>query len=206
MGLFHRFLDLEIRSAALDKRAFRGLATSNAVDDLGDVVEPSGAEFSLPLPLLRQHRQAEPIGEVFKATATETGIEIEAEGPDKSGLPYLEEAWQQIRARLMKGLSVGFQPLAYEPILDAKGQPTGGYRFTRWRWRELSVVTIPANPEAALSLRSLARGDFLVAHDREQRALLARSPCAAESARETERRNRAALALALADRALRSRP
>lgn len=200
--VFHEALRLEIKSADLGKRHFRGVATTISTDHAGDVVEPKGAEFSLPLPLLRLHRQGEPIGEVYQATATEEAIEIEARGPEKTSLAYVVEAWEQIRSRLIKGLSVGFQPLDYEAIRDAKGNPTGGIHFKRWRWLELSAVTIPMNPDAALSLRSLARGDLMEAHDRERRlALLASAPPAAESARDPLR-NRAALALALADRSL----
>lgn len=203
--VFHEALRLEIKSADPGKLYFRGVATTASPDHAGDIVEPAGAEFSLPLPLLRQHRQAEPIGEVFQATATESGIEVEARGPDNgagSKLPYLVEAWEQIRARLVKGLSVGFQPLDYDLIRDAKGNPTGGLHFKRWRWLELSAVTIPMNPDAALSLRSLARGDLMAAHDRDARAaLLASATSRAEPARLLQR-NRAAVALALADRAL----
>lgn len=203
--VFVEALRLEIKSADPAKRYFRGVATTSSVDHAGDIVEPAGAQFSLPLPLLRQHRQSEPIGEVFQATATDDGIEVEARGPDDSTaakLPYLVEAWEQIRARLVKGLSVGFQPVEYDLIRDKKGNPTGGLHFKKWRWVELSAVTIPMNPDAGLSLRSLARGDFMAAHDREARAaLLASATTRAEPARELQR-NRAAVAFALADRAL----
>ena len=201
--VFHEALRLEIKAADLGKRHFRGVATTINADHAGDIVEPRGAEFSLPLPLLRLHRQAEPIGEVYQAAATDDGIEIEARGPDKTPLDYVNEAWEQIRARLVKGLSVGFQPLEYEAIRDKKGNPTGGLHFKRWRWLELSAVTIPMNPDAALSLRSLARGDLMAAHDHETRAaLLARASIAGKSPRDLVQTNRARAALALADRAL----
>jgi len=118
--VFHEALRLEIKAADLGKRHFRGVATTINADHAGDIVEPRGAEFSLPLPLLRLHRQAEPIGEVYQAAATDDGIEIEARGPDKTPLDYVNEAWEQIRARLVKGLSVGFQPLEYEAIRDRR--------------------------------------------------------------------------------------
>ncbi len=37
------------------KRTIRGTATTANVDRAGDVVEPMGVEFKLPLPLLWQH-------------------------------------------------------------------------------------------------------------------------------------------------------
>lgn len=37
------------------KRIIRGTATTSSVDRAGDIVDPRGAEFKLPLPLLWQH-------------------------------------------------------------------------------------------------------------------------------------------------------
>ena len=202
---FDSYFDLEIKSAALDRRAFTGVATTRAPDRLGDIVEPKGAAFKLPLPLLRQHRQGEPIGTVTKARVTDHGIEIEAEGPRDTGLGYLEEAWAQIRARLVKGLSIGFAPVAgeIEEILDGKGKWTGGLRFKKWSWLELSTVTIPANPGAKLELRELARGDLNIAHDREiRRALLEGRYAWGDSLRADEVKARAAAAIVRAGRTL----
>ena len=175
---FDSYFDLEIKSADLERRAFTGIATTRKADRLGDVVEPKGAIFKLPLPLLRSHDQDRPIGQVTKAKVTDTGIEIEAEGTDKSfddDIGYLKESWALIRSRSVKGLSIGFKPIAgaVKEIKDAKGDWTGGLRFEKWEWLELSAVTIPANPGAKLELRELARGELRSAHDRElRRALL----------------------------------
>src|SRR5699024_2113185 len=57
----------------------------------------------------------------------------------------LEEAWQSVKAGLVRGLSIGFKPLETEPIKD-----TMGLRFKAWEWLELSAVTIPANSEASI--------------------------------------------------------
>jgi HK97 family phage prohead protease len=203
---FDSYFDLEIKSAALDRRAFTGIATTRKPDRIGDVVEPKGAQFKLPLPLLRQHRQDEPIGQVTKATVTDGGIEIEAEGPRDTGLGYLEEAWAQIRARLVKGLSIGFKPIPGEvdEIKDDKGEWTGGLRFKKWEWLELSAVTIPANPGAKLELRELARGDLRSAHDRElRRALLDGRYVRGDSPSAFHVKQRAAAAIIASGRTLR---
>lgn len=201
------FFDLEIKSAEIERRAFKGIATTRKPDLMGDRVLPEGASYKLPLPLLRQHRQGEPIGHVTKARVTESGIEIEAEGPEDTGLGYLEEAWAQIRARLVKGLSIGFKPMAgeVEEIKDKKGNWTGGLIFKKWQWLELSTVTIPANPGAKLELRELARGDLRSAHDREiRRALLEGRYSAGDSPRDPmEIKARAAAAIVRAGRTLR---
>jgi HK97 family phage prohead protease len=106
------------------------------------VVEPKGARFTLPIPLLSQHDHSSPIGTVVSANVTDAGIEIEALIPKDSGLDYVEKAWRQIKSGLVRGLSIGFKGTKATQI---KG---GGLRFTEWQWLELSAVTIPCNHEA----------------------------------------------------------
>jgi HK97 family phage major capsid protein/HK97 family phage prohead protease len=128
-----------------DQRIIEGIATDISADRVGDVVEPKGATFKLPLPLLWQHRHDQPIGHVTHATVTDSGIKIKAQ--IASGvLPRIDEAWALIKSGLVRGLSIGFRSLEDpEPI---KG--TWGVRFQKWEWLELSAVTIPANAEATI--------------------------------------------------------
>jgi hypothetical protein len=58
----------------------------------------------------------------------------------------LDEAWQSVKAGLVRGLSIGFRSLE-----DANIKDTFGIRFIKWEWLELSAVTIPANVEASIT-------------------------------------------------------
>lgn len=133
------------------RRRFTGIATTPAADRMGDVVEPKGAKFQLPLPLLWQHDAGQPIGEVTSARVTDKGIEIEGEVKtiDEPGRlqDRLTEAWQSLKIGLVRGLSIGFRAL--EDPERIKG--TYGLRFPSWEWLELSAVTIPANQEASIT-------------------------------------------------------
>lgn len=144
---------LEIKSIDENLRIIRGIASTPSTDHAGDIVDPKGATFTLPIPLLSQHDHGAPIGMVKRANVTDAGIEIEAEIAKDSGLDYVERSWNQIKAGLVRGLSIGFRATKAEPI---KG---GGYRFLKWKWLELSAVTIPCNAEA--SITSVKRFDFL---------------------------------------------
>ena len=137
---------LELKSVDTEKRIITGIASTPAADRDGDVVEPKGARFSLPFPLLHQHNHDAPIGQVTSAKATAQGIEIVAKIAEKSELGYVEQAWKQIKSGLVRGLSIGFRPLKAEPI---KGG--GGYRFTDYEIFELSAVTVPANSYAGIT-------------------------------------------------------
>jgi HK97 family phage major capsid protein/HK97 family phage prohead protease len=141
---------LEIRAIDEDKREIHGIATTPSVDSYGDIVEPKGAEFTLPIPFLWQHRSEQPIGHVTRAKVTKEGIEVVVKlvSTDEPGTlkDRLDEAWQSIKLKLVRGLSIGFSPIEYSRIED-----TYSYRFIKWAWRELSAVTIPANQEATIT-------------------------------------------------------
>lgn len=132
-----------------EKRELVGIATTPTPDRVGDIVEPKGAVFQLPIPLLWQHRSDQPIGQVVEAKVTDTGIEVrcqmaKVEEPGKLK-DRLDEAWQSIKAGLVRGLSIGFKDIEYSRIGD-----TYSYRYLKWLWLELSAVTIPANGDCSI--------------------------------------------------------
>lgn len=156
-----------------EKREITGIASTPNTDRYDDIVEPAGAEFTLPIPLLWQHRHAEPIGQVVRAKVTDAGIEIVARlVAPTSDMPNqlvarLQEAWSSIKTGLVRGLSIGFTPKEYS-FMDS-----GGVHFLRWDWHELSTVTIPANVEGTItSIKSF---------DQQQRAALGKPVVAVSS-------------------------
>lgn len=152
---------LTIKRASEASREISGIASTPAIDQAGDIVEPMGGEFALPLPFLWQHDASQPIGQVTYAKATAKGIEFRAKlanvaEPGKLK-DRLQEAFLSIREGLVRGISVGFMPLESEPL------PTGGRRFTRWAWYELSAVTLACNQQA--SIQAIKAADM---HTRKQ--------------------------------------
>ncbi|HGJ5883395.1 phage major capsid protein [Arsenophonus sp.] len=139
---------LTIKSVNEEKREIKGVATTPSSDSYGDIVDPDGGVFTLPIPLLWQHNHDEPIGEVTEAKVTKEGIEVKAKlakvaSPSRLSA-RLDEAWESMKSGLVKGLSIGFRPLEYVFIDE------GGIHFTKWQWFELSAVTIPANVDCSL--------------------------------------------------------
>ncbi|MBO9589074.1 phage major capsid protein [Devosia sp.] len=145
---------LTVKSVEEGKRIIRGVATSPTVDRVGDIVEPMGVTFKNPLPLLWQHMHDKPIGTVVFDEPTEEGITFTAELPiiEEAGAlrDRIEEAWQSIKANLVRAVSIGFRAIEYAWIDD------GGIRFIKTEVYELSAVTIPAQPDAVItSLKNL---------------------------------------------------
>lgn len=143
------YTTFEIKEIDEDQRTITGIATTPTPDRVGDIVEPEGAEFKLPLPLLWQHNSSQPIGHVIKAKITKTGIEVVAKitkiDEDGKLKDRLDEAWQSVKSGLVRGFSIGFKSLE-----DADIKGTWGVRFIKWLWLELSVVTIPANGDCSI--------------------------------------------------------
>jgi len=136
---------LEIKRVDEDAREITGMASTPTPDRLQDVVEPTGAQFKLPLPLLWQHDSSQPIGHVTHAKVGKAGIEIVARIA-KGVTAEIDRAWSLIKAGLVPGLSIGFKPIEHEFIKETKG-----IRFIKWDFLELSAVTIPANSECTIA-------------------------------------------------------
>jgi HK97 family phage major capsid protein/HK97 family phage prohead protease len=142
----HAYSTLVLKAVDDDQRIIEGLASSPTVDHDGDILEPDGAEFSMPMPLLFLHRQDEPIGKVLSAKVSKDGIRIRAQIA-KNVSARIDEVWNLIKGDLCRGLSIGSRLVEFSRI-----QATGGLRVTKWKWLETSVVTIPANQQASISV------------------------------------------------------
>jgi HK97 family phage prohead protease len=156
---------LDVKSVNEEQRIIEGVASTPAVDRVGDIVEPLGAKFALPMPLLWQHDSASPVGHVTFAKPTKDGIPFKAKiatiaepGRLKD---RLDEAWQSVKAGLVRAVSIGFKGIETSVMKD------GGLKFIKWEWLELSLVTIPANAEATIQT--------IKEYDTQQRAATGRS-------------------------------
>ena len=139
---------LEVKSVDDDQRVITGIATTPETDRVGDIVDPMGAKFASEIPLLWQHKHDAPVGIAKFGKATKRGIPftatvaaIEEAGPLKD---LVDMAWQSVKAKLVRGVSIGFRAIKYDLMSE------GGIRFTETEVYELSLVTIPANASATI--------------------------------------------------------
>jgi HK97 family phage prohead protease len=145
------YSQLEIKSYDDEERVIRGWATTPEPDRSGDIVDPMGAQFKNPMPLLWQHRHDQPIGSVEFGKATRDGIPFTAKLPklrDDSPLKSrVEDAWACVREGIIRTVSIGFRVLQDGMEL----LPTGGVKFTNVEVYELSLVSVPANANATIT-------------------------------------------------------
>lgn len=142
---------LTVKEMDEQARTITGIASTPTVDRMGDSVDPMGARFKTPMPLLLHHDSQQPVGTVDFAKPTKSGIPFKASIPNvvESGVVQdrVNEAWHSIKYKLIAAVSIGFAP-----VMDAiKQLDGGGFEFKEWEWLELSLVSVPANPDAVIS-------------------------------------------------------
>lgn len=138
-----------IKSVNEDAREFEGIASTPTLDRVKDSVKPEGLRYQSEVPLLLNHNHAQPVGTVVFGKATPKGLpfkgkiaKVDEEGTVKQ---RTDEAWHSVKHRIIKGVSIGFKPEEYEP------NKSGGMDFTKAEVHELSLVSIPCNPEAVIT-------------------------------------------------------
>ena len=147
-----------VKALNSDRRQLEGLASTPETDRVGDQLISTGATFNLPIVLLHSDDHQKPIGLVADADVSRDGIKIKAEiskvtdpGPLKD---RVDCAWGEIRAGLIRGLSVGFQPLPGGVEVTKTGA-----RYLKWSILEISAVAIPANASATIqTIKSMDMG------------------------------------------------
>ena len=138
------FATFTVKSYDEETRTIRGIASTPSTDREGDIVMPKGASFTLPFPLLANHDHSLPVGMVTRAEIADDGIFIEAQIAKDSGLAYIERTYRQVKASLLRGLSIGFR------ATKSKATATGRI-FEKFEILELSLVAIAANAEATVT-------------------------------------------------------
>lgn len=117
---------------------------------------PMGARFKIPMPLLLYHKSDKPVGRVEFAKPTKEGIPFRATLPNvvEPGVVQdrVNEAYHSLKYLLIGAVSIGFRALEGGVEL----LKSGGLQFNEWEWLELSLVSIPAQPDAVIqSFKSL---------------------------------------------------
>jgi HK97 family phage prohead protease len=141
----------EVKSLEEERRIMSGMASTPTPDRVRDVVEPMGMVQRGPVNLFLYHAHNLPVGHVEFGRPKKTGIPFEASIPDvvEEGVvkERVKEAWHSVKYRLLQAVSIGFKAL--DDSVEVLS--TGGLRFLRWEMLELSLVGVPANPEATIS-------------------------------------------------------
>ncbi|WP_162241797.1 HK97 family phage prohead protease [Pseudorhodoferax sp. Leaf267] len=151
MNRAYSVVEVKRMSEQSDTVTIEGIASTPTVDKAGDVVIPTGAKFSLPMPLLLSHKHDMPVGKVVYACPTARGIPFTARLPRIKSPGVLksrvDEAIDSLQSGLIAACSVGFTAISSR----TKRLPGGGTEYSEWSWHELSLCTVPMNSEAVIT-------------------------------------------------------
>jgi HK97 family phage prohead protease len=145
-------LRMEIKEISADG-SFTGMLSVYNVVDLGkDLVEPGAFTKTIKdhgneVPMLWQHKPDVPIGTLTLEDGPEA---LHVKGQLLMDLPEAKKAYLLIKARIVRGLSIGFDTV--KEVLDG-----GIRRLKELRLYEGSIVTFPMNESALItSVKHLA--------------------------------------------------
>lgn len=153
MNMIYGFSTFEVKSFGEGGKGFvAGRASHISPDRDGDIIVPTGLKFRVPIPMRWEHRAT--VGHITAAEVTEKDIMVEGQmvDPDEAESQTIRErllaAWDVVRLKLARGFSVGIVPKASERI----SEDSWGRRFTEAELVEVSIVEIPANSRATISV------------------------------------------------------
>lgn len=158
--------DATIEKAPADAppRTVRFVASDETVDRYGDIIRASGWDLSNfrrnPVLLFAHQSRELPVGTV---TTWIDGTRLLADATflPKGVYDFADQVWSVVDAGALRAVSVGFLPTVDPKYIWAADDPNHekwptGYEFVGQELLELSVVPVPANPEALAVARSLA--------------------------------------------------
>jgi HK97 family phage prohead protease len=141
----------------VDEGTVRIVASTDSIDRAGDIVVPSGIQLDRyrknPV-ILFQHDPEKPIAKARSVGVVGNRLEATIEFPPDGVSALSDEVRRLIKAGVLNAWSIGFMPIASEPI-DSR-EPYGAQKFTQIELMEISAVSVPANQDALTIERSYA--------------------------------------------------
>jgi HK97 family phage prohead protease len=132
-----------------------GLALTGGVKRDGQDWDPAGIDLtayrSNPI-VLRQHNVEQPVGIATAIGLVSGGIGIRIQFAPLGASAVADETRALVKSGVLGALSAGINPLEQEPI-DGRN-PRNGVRVTRAELLEVSLVAVPADPDARILQRS----------------------------------------------------
>jgi HK97 family phage prohead protease len=136
------------------------VASDETVDRYGDIIRASGWQLENfrknPVLLFGHNSRDLPVGRVEPIAVEGTRLIAHAQFLPEGATAFADSVWQLVDQGFLNAVSVGFMPLAAPvPIFDAEQHVTG-FEWIAQELLELSVVPVPANPNALALAKSFA--------------------------------------------------
>jgi len=135
--------------------------SDDSTDRMGDTIQPSGWDLTAfrqnPIALWA-HASSRPIGTWADVRVAGKKLLGKLKFATEGTSTLIDELRSLVEQRVLRTVSVGFTPLEAEPIRDIDGRMTG-WNFIKQELLEVSLVAVPANPNAIAVARSMNLSD-----------------------------------------------
>jgi HK97 family phage prohead protease len=150
---------LERDTGATPNRRVRFVASDESVDRYGDIIRANGWQLDAfrrnPVLLFSHQSRQLPVGKVEPIAVEGTRLIAHAEFTPAGMNDFADTVFAMVDGGFLNAVSVGFMPLASpNPLFDENKYLTG-FEYVAQELLELSVVPVPANPNALQLARSL---------------------------------------------------
>jgi HK97 family phage prohead protease len=154
-------LEIEIKTAidseekALGDFEIEVIGSTAALDSYGEVIDPKGWDLKRykknPVILAQHNYMNPPIGRATSVKVTDGKLTFKIEFPEEGINPEADVYRKLTKAGFLNTTSVGFIGKEW---VDGDGKKAPYRTFTKSELLELSLVSVPANPEAVVTGRS----------------------------------------------------
>lgn len=153
---------LQIKSLRLEERQADFVASTEALDADGDIVEQ---KWDLeryrknPVVLFGHSSKDLPIGHATNVGVKDGQLQATIVFASEKANPLAEQVWQSVQERTLRAVSVGFKP---REVRQETRNDKDVYVLSDNELYEISVVPIPSNPEALTRMKALASKEYTV--------------------------------------------
>ena len=152
-----------IKAVDANARTMRFVASDESVDRYGDIIRAAGWQLdnfrANPVLLFAHDSRQPPVGRVTKIEVVGTELIADCLFRPEGDSELSDDVWKAVEGHFLRATSVGFAPTGpVNQLVDDSGD-FSGYEFTSQELLELSVVPVPANPQALAVAKSLGIAD-----------------------------------------------
>lgn len=145
---------LQIKSLRLEERQADFIASTDAMDADGDIVEQNWdleRYMSNPVVLFGHNSKELPIGHAKGVGVVDGKLQATIVFASEKANPMAERVWQSVQEKTLRAVSVGFKP---REVRKETRNDKDVYVLSDNELYEISVVPIPSNPEALSKQKS----------------------------------------------------
>lgn len=152
--------DFEFKSVTLDDYTIEMIGSTPSIDRDGECVSVDGWDMknfkNNPVILLNHNYHDLPVAKAENVKVKDGQLVFKIKFPEDGVYPVADTVRRLYKSGFMNASSVGFKPKEW---IDGNGEKNKPFRtYTKQELLELSLVTVPSNPEALVSAKSLFQG------------------------------------------------